>query len=60
MFDEVLLSWRWLNVCLLMGSSELILYFNFALPIKLSLSQHMSFLTFTLHILFSILPGGSE
>jgi len=46
-----------LNPCLLMGSSEFIPYFTllahaaFALPIKLSLSQPTSLLTFTLLIL---------
>ena len=56
--DGVLLSWIWLNTCLPMRSSELIPCFDlfacldFALPIKLSLSQSTSFLTFTLPILF--------
>jgi len=61
-----LLSWRWLNTCLPMGSSELIPCFSlllcvaFALPINLSLSQPTSFLTFTLSI-FSFIPlQGSE
>ena len=62
--DGALLSWRWLNTCLLMGRSESIPCFAllvctaFALPIKLSLSQLTSFLTFTLPILSSIPPGG--
>ena len=64
--DGALLSWRWLNTCLLMGSSELIPYLAllvcaaFALHIKLSLSQPVNFLTFALLILSSILRGGSE
>ena len=57
-----LASWRWLNTCLPMGSSEWIPYFAllactaFALPIKLFLSQPTSFLTFTLLILSPIPP----
>lgn len=49
-----LLSWKWLNVCLLMGSNELILCFAlfvwvaFALPSELSLSQPLSSHTFYL------------
>jgi len=49
-----------------MGSSELIAYFAllpctaFALPVKLSLSQPTSFLTFTLLILSPIPRWGSE
>jgi len=64
MHDTVLLSWRWLNTCLLMGSSErinclaLLSCAAFALLIKLSVSQSMSFLTFTLSILSPILPMG--
>ena len=56
MSDGALLSWRWLNICLPLGSSEWIPCFAlhvhtaFALPIKLSLSQPMSFCTFTLPI----------
>ena len=67
MRDGALLSWRWLNTCLPMGKSELIpcfallVHVAFALPIELSLSQPMSFLTFTLPILSPIpLGGGSE
>ena len=66
MCDGALLSWRWLNTCLPRGSSEWILCFAllawvaFALPIKLSLSQPMSFLTFTLPILSLTPQGGSE
>ena len=66
MRDGALLSWRWLNTCLPMGSSELIPCFAlplcaaFALPIKLSLSQTMSYLTLTLLILSPVPPGGSE
>jgi len=50
------LFWRWLNTCLLMGSGEQIpcyaflAHTAFALPIKMSLSQTVSFLTFTLPI----------
>jgi len=49
-----------------MGSSEgivcfaLLVHMPFALPIKLSLSQSVSFLTFTLHILSLSHLGGSE
>jgi len=63
MCDGALLSWKWLNTCLLMGNTGLILYFAllahaaFALPVKLSLSQLISFLTFTLPILFLIPLG---
>jgi len=48
--DGAWLSWRWLNTCLPMGSSECIPSFAllacmaFALPVKLSLSQPISFL----------------
>ena len=55
--DGALLSWRWLNTCLPMVSSKLIPSFALlagmalALVIKQSLSQPMSFLTFTLLIL---------
>ena len=65
--DGALLSWRWLNACLPMGSSERIPCFvslactAFALPIRLSLSQSMRwFLIFTLLTLSPIPPGGSE
>ena len=64
--DGALLSWRWLNTCLPTGSSEWIPCFAllvrtaFALPIKLSLSQPMSFLTFTLLILSPIPLGERE
>ena len=65
--DGALLSWGRLNTCLLMGSGEWIPCFAllactaFALPIKLSLSQSMSFLTFfTLPILSPIPPRASE
>jgi len=52
-----LIYWRWLNTCLLTGSGELIPYFAllvctaFVYCLKLSLSQSMNFLTFTLPIL---------
>lgn len=50
--DEALLSWRWLNISLLMVSNELFPCFTllvntaFALPTWLSLPQHVSFQTF--------------
>ena len=53
MCDGALLSWRCLNTCLPMGSSEwipcfsLLAYTAFALPIKPSLCQPTSFLIFT-------------
>lgn len=56
-YDEVLLSWKWLNICLLVENSELIPYFAllahraFALPIKLTLSQTLIFLHFPITIL---------
>jgi len=49
-----------------MGSGEWILYFAllahaaFALPIKLTLSQPLTFVSFTFHILFLFPLGGSE
>lgn len=49
MLDGALLSWRWLNTCLPLGSSELIPWFAllervaFAFPFKLHLPQAMSF-----------------
>ena len=64
--DGALLSWRWLNSCLTMGSGEWIPCFAllvcaaFALPVKLSLSQPTNFLTFTLLILSPIPLGASE
>jgi len=64
MCDGALRSQRWLNACLLIGSNELIPSFallvhtDFALPVKLILSQPMSFLTFTLLIPSPILPVG--
>ena len=66
MCDGALLSRRWLNTCLPMGSGEWIPCFAllacaaFALPIKLSLSQPTSFLTCTLPILSPIPLRGSE
>lgn len=51
--DEDLLSLRWLNACLFMGSSEfvpLLVHVSFALAIKLSLLQPRSFFTFPLLI----------
>jgi len=66
MRDGALLSWRWLNIDLLVGSSEGIGFFclaaahSFILPIKISLSQPISFLTFTLPNLSPILVERSE
>lgn len=57
MHDGALFSWKWLYICLMKGGSEQIPYFIlialtiFALPIKLSLSQPTSFITFTFLIL---------
>ena len=54
MCGGALLSWRWLNCCLPMRSGEwipsfsLLMWVAFVLPIKVSLSQPRSFLTFTL------------
>ena len=59
-----LASWRWLNTCLPMGSSEWIPYFAllvcaaFVFAIKLSLYQPTSFHTFTLLIFSPILLWG--
>jgi len=64
--DGTLLSWRWLNTYLPMGSREripcfaLLMCMAFVLPIKLSLSQPTSFPTFTLPFLPPIPPEGSE
>lgn len=61
-----LLSWGWLNTCLHMGWSEQIPCFAllacsaFAFPIKPSLSQPKSFLTFTLSIYPLLIPPGRE
>lgn len=61
----VLLSWQWLNIYLLMGSSELIpcstllVSTAFTLPVELPQSQLISFLTFTLQI-FSPVPWWGE
>lgn len=50
------MSWRWLNICLLMGSIELISCFALlvcivlAFLIEMSLAQPMSFLAFTVQI----------
>ena len=66
MCDGALLSWRWLNSCLPMGSGEWIPYFallahaGFTLPVTLSLSQPTSFLTFTLLILSPVPPWGER
>jgi len=61
MHDGAQLSRKWMNTCLMvMGSSELIpsfallVHMAFALPIKLSLSQPTSFLSFTLLIVFPL------
>lgn len=64
--DEALFSWRWLNICLPMGSREWIPCFvlfactAFALPIKMSLSQPTSFLIFTLPVLFPSCWRGND
>jgi len=64
--DEALLSCKQLNICLLIGSSKgisdfsLLALIDFVLPIKLSLSQSMSFCTFTLLFLFRIPLWGRE
>jgi len=64
--DGALLSWRWLNRCLQCeaGNEFLVLLLlartTFALPVKLSLSQPTSFLTFTLLIPSLIPPGVNE
>lgn len=61
---DVALFWGWLNTCLLMGRGELIPCFAFlacvafALTIKFSLSQLMSFLAFTCPIPAFFLPSG--
>ena len=58
--DGALLPWGWWNICLLMVNSELIPCFAllvcaaFAVPLKLSLSQTMSFLPSTLPVLSPI------
>jgi len=66
MCDGALLSWRFPNTCLPMGSSELISYFvllvqtAFAFPNKLYLSESTSFPTYILLILSPIPPVGSK
>jgi len=66
MHDEALFSWRRMNTCLPIGSTEwipnlsLLACTAFALPVKLSLSQSTNFLTFTLLLLSPLPPGGSE
>lgn len=62
MSDGSLLSWRWLNSCLLIEGSEWIPCFAFlhmqsCFNIKLFNSQPTNFLIFTLPILCSIPPG---
>lgn len=53
-FDADLLSWRWLNTCLSLGSKRicfaLLVCTGFALCIKFSLSQPKTLLIFTLLI----------
>jgi len=56
---KALPSWQWLSISLSTGSTELTQNFllaheAFALPTRMSLSQAMSFLTFTLLILSPI------
>ena len=59
-YGGALLSWTWLNTCLLLGNRNWFPYFAllvhtaFILPVKMSLSQSMSFLMSTLLILFRI------
>lgn len=66
MCGGALLSWKCLNIYLLMGNSELIPYLSlltyatFSLTVVLSLSEPKSFLTFTLLILFPIHIGGCK
>jgi len=63
-YDGTLLSQRWLNTSLPKGSREgfpsfaPLAHMAFALPVKLSLSQPTSFLTFTLLIHSPIPRGG--
>lgn len=47
--DAALLSWRYLNTCLLLGSpcSAVLVCMAFAFPIKLSLAQPRAFPAFT-------------
>lgn len=60
MHDRALLSWKWLNICLLIGNSELIPHFacHAHAAIKVSLSQPTSFPTNTFPLLFPILLSG--
>jgi len=64
MHDGALLSWAWRNICLPMGSGELIPWFAllvkvaFALTIGLSLSQSMSFHFY--HADFLAHPAGRD
>lgn len=52
--DAALLSWAWVNICPAMERDEFLLVCTaFALPIRLSVSQPMSCLTFTLSIISS-------
>lgn len=61
-----LLSWQWLNTCLLMGRSQqipcsvLLVLRDSALPCELSLSQHRGSCTVTSPIPSFIPPGDSE
>lgn len=60
MHDGTMLSWRWLNTCLPLGTGEgilcsvLLLYVSFALPIKLLFYQPIRFFTSTL-LIFSLI-----
>lgn len=63
--DGALLSWRLLNTCQPMGIGEEIPFALLACmalpsPVKLSLSQHIGFLTFALLILCLTSLGRSE
>lgn len=64
--DEAQRPWGWLNTCLSLANGEVIPWFALlacaasALPIELSLSQPMSFLTFTLLIPPVVLQKGTE
>lgn len=60
-------SWKWLNICLLMGSNEshpffaLLMCIDFSLTIKLTLSQPTIFLTSALLIFsFTMLAGNVQ
>jgi len=66
MHDGTLVSWRWLNTCLLRGNSKwissyaLLALAAFTLPTKLPLSHPMSSHTFSLLILSPVSLGRSK